>query len=79
MNDAGQRDHPRPKFKLPNLFDNLALTEPEPVADAVDAETGASPGTFAVELGGECDKWESLSGRDATPLNPCLTKCARCF
>lgn len=72
-------DQPRPKLKLPNLFDNLALMEPEPAADVVDAEPGASPGKFAVEFGGECEKCESLSGRDATPLNPCLTKCARCL
>lgn len=72
-------DQLRPKLKLPNLVDSLALMEPEPVADAMDAEPGAFPVKFAVELGGDWDKCESLSGRDATPLNPCLTKCARCL
>ena len=74
------RSHqPRPKFKLPNLFDNLFLMDPEPFADSTDAEPGTFPGKFAAEFGGECDKCESLSGRDATPLNPTLTKCARCL
>ena len=76
---ATTSDQPRPKLKLPNLFDNLALMEPEPVTDAIDTEPGASPAKCAFELGGDCDKCESLSGRDATPLNPCLTKWARCL
>jgi hypothetical protein len=53
--------------------------DPEPVTDAIDAEPGAFPGKLAFELGGDCDKCESLSGRDETPLNPCLTRCARCL
>lgn len=75
----GRQYQLRPKLKLPNLFENLVLMDPEPVTDAMDAEPGAFPGKFAFEIGGECDKWDSLSGRDATPLNPCLTKCARCL
>jgi hypothetical protein len=70
---------PRPKLKLPSLFDNLALIDPDPVTDATDTEPVAFPGKIADEFGGECDRCESSSGRDATPLNPCLTKYARCL
>ena len=52
-------DQPRPKFKLPNLFDNLALIEPEPepepefVMDAIDPGPRIPPGKFMVEFGGD--------------------------
>lgn len=61
------------------MFDNLVLIDPDPVTDAMDADPPKLPGKFADELGGERDRCESLSGRDASPLNPCLTKCARCL